>query len=73
MLSMVAMALSGFTEEKNALWRKTCTELRQSLEHPYLRAMFAFLASDKDSYDEVLVFIISCCHFKINLKFVINL
>ncbi|XP_053373892.1 GATOR complex protein MIOS-like [Mercenaria mercenaria] len=53
-LSMVAMALSGFTEEKNALWRKTCTDLSQTLEHPYLRAMFAFLASDKDSYDDVL-------------------
>ncbi|XP_060561622.1 GATOR complex protein MIOS-like [Ruditapes philippinarum] len=53
-LSMVAMALSGFTEEKNALWRKTCIDLQQTLEHPYLRAMFAFLASDKDSYDDVL-------------------
>lgn len=53
-LSMIAMALSGFTEEKNALWRKTCTELGQSLDDPYLRAMFAFLANDKDGYEDIL-------------------
>ncbi|KAL4222251.1 hypothetical protein ACF0H5_018288 [Mactra antiquata] len=53
-LTTVAMALSGFTEERNALWRTTCRNLRQTLEHPYLRAMFGFLASEKDAYDEVL-------------------
>ena len=52
---MVAMALSGFTEEPNALWRKTCSELRVSLKNAYLRAMFAFLAGNKDSYEDVLV------------------
>jgi len=55
-LSMVAMALSGFTEERNALWQKTCQGLRTSLKNPYLRAMFAFLGGDRDgSYEEVLV------------------
>ncbi|KAH3795999.1 hypothetical protein DPMN_149563, partial [Dreissena polymorpha] len=53
-LGLVAMALSGFTEERNAMWRKTCTELRLSMKDPYLRAMFSFLASDRDNYDEVL-------------------
>ncbi|KAK3592025.1 hypothetical protein CHS0354_031537 [Potamilus streckersoni] len=50
----VAMALAGFTNEKNALWRKTCANLRHSLEDPYLRAMFTFLSSDKENFDEVL-------------------
>ena len=54
-LTTCAMALSGFTEEKNALWRKTCGALRQNLRNPYLRAMFAFLSAEKDSFDEVLV------------------
>lgn len=51
---MVAMALSGYTEEKNALWRKTCASLRVSLANSYLRAMFAFLAFEKENYDDVL-------------------
>ncbi|CAL1531728.1 unnamed protein product [Lymnaea stagnalis] len=53
-LQAVAMALSGFTEEKNALWRRTCGTLRYQLVNPYLRAIFAFLACDEDNYDDVL-------------------
>lgn len=49
------MALSGFTEDKNALWRRTCGTLRYQLENPYLRAIFAFLACDEDNYEDVLV------------------
>lgn len=49
------MALSGFTEDKNALWRRTCGTLRYQLKNPYLRAIFAFLACDEDNYDDVLV------------------
>lgn len=63
------MALSGFTEEKNALWRSTCTNLRQSLEHPYLRAMFSFLASDKDVYEDVLVSALILCSCMYKNKF----
>ncbi|XP_059175424.1 GATOR complex protein MIOS-A-like isoform X2 [Physella acuta] len=53
-LKAVAMALSGFTEDKNALWRRTCGTLRYQLKNPYLRAIFAFLACDEDNYDDVL-------------------
>ncbi|CAG5125732.1 unnamed protein product, partial [Candidula unifasciata] len=53
-LQAVAMALSGFTEDKNALWRRTCGTLRYQLENPYLRAIFAFLACDEDNYEDVL-------------------
>ena len=54
-LQAVAMALSGFTEDRNALWRRTCGTLRYQLENPYLRAIFAFAACDDDNYDDVLV------------------
>ncbi|XP_055877328.1 GATOR complex protein MIOS-A-like [Biomphalaria glabrata] len=53
-LQAVAMALSGFTEDPNALWRRTCGTLRYQLENPYLRAMFAFLACEEDNYEDVL-------------------
>lgn len=54
-LSTVAMAIAGYTEEKNTLWRKTCMSLLQKLEDPYLRAMFAFLTCDRENYEEILV------------------
>ncbi|GFN83407.1 WD repeat-containing protein mio [Plakobranchus ocellatus] len=53
-LQAVAMALSGFTEDRNALWRRTCGTLRYQLENPYLRAIFAFAACDDDNYEDVL-------------------
>ena len=54
-LNSVAMALAGYTDEKNALWQKTCNSLRPQLTHPYLRSMFAFLVGERDSYKDVLV------------------
>ena len=54
-LSVVAMALSGFTDDKNTLWKEMCGSLRTQLKNPYLRAMFAFLTTDTDNYEEVLV------------------
>ncbi|XP_042242958.1 GATOR complex protein MIOS-A-like [Homarus americanus] len=53
-LNSTAMALSGFTEERKGLWRETCMSLRSQLTDPYLRAMFAFLTDDADSYEPVL-------------------
>ncbi|XP_037785674.1 GATOR complex protein MIOS-like [Penaeus monodon] len=53
-LNSTAMALSGFTEDRKALWRETCMMLRSQLTDPYLRAMFAFLTDDADSFDPVL-------------------
>lgn len=49
------MALSGYTDEKNSLWREMCSSLRLQLNNPYLCAMFAFLTSESGSYDGVLV------------------
>ena len=45
-LTAVAMALSGFTDDKNTLWKEMCAEMRSELKNPYLTAMFAFLALD---------------------------
>ncbi|GCB73167.1 GATOR2 complex protein MIOS isoform X1 [Scyliorhinus torazame] len=53
-LNVVAMALSGYTDEKNSLWREMCSSLRLQLNNPYLCVMFAFLTSEPGSYDCVL-------------------
>ncbi|XP_051872722.1 GATOR complex protein MIOS isoform X1 [Pristis pectinata] len=53
-LNVVAMALSGYTDEKDSLWREMCSTLRLQLNNPYLCVMFAFLTSEPGSYDGVL-------------------
>ncbi|XP_078394914.1 GATOR2 complex protein MIOS isoform X1 [Cetorhinus maximus] len=53
-LNVVAMALSGYTDDKNSLWREMCSSLRLQLNNPYLCVMFAFLTSEPGSYDCVL-------------------
>ncbi|KAK0139325.1 GATOR complex protein MIOS [Merluccius polli] len=53
-LSVVAMALSGYTDERNSLWREMCSSLRSQLRNPYLLVMFAFLTSEPGAYDGVL-------------------
>nr|XP_033786917.1 GATOR complex protein MIOS isoform X1 [Geotrypetes seraphini] len=53
-LNVVAMALSGYTDEKNSLWREMCSTLRLQLNNPYLCVMFAFLTSESGVYDGVL-------------------
>ncbi|XP_036036818.1 GATOR complex protein MIOS isoform X2 [Chionomys nivalis] len=53
-LNVVAMALSGYTDEKNSLWREMCSTLRLQLNNPYLCVMFAFLTSEAGAYDGVL-------------------
>ncbi|KAG2464841.1 MIOA protein, partial [Polypterus senegalus] len=54
-LSVVAMALSGYTDETNSLWREMCSTSRLQLKNPYLSVMFAFLTSERGSYDAVLL------------------
>jgi len=54
-LNMVAMALSGFSEESTTLWRESCQKSKSQLSDPYLRATFGFLTADNDSYESVLV------------------
>lgn len=53
-LSTVAMALSGYTGEKNSLWREMCSAFRSELNHPYLRAIFSFLTSETETYEEIV-------------------
>ncbi|ELU15458.1 hypothetical protein CAPTEDRAFT_157856 [Capitella teleta] len=52
--SMVAMALSGFSDDKNTLWKEMCSSLSSQLTSPYLRAMFSFLTSDSETYLHIL-------------------
>lgn len=54
-LNIVAMALSGFSEDKNSMWRELCIKSRSQISDPYLRATFAFLTADNGSYENVLV------------------
>lgn len=37
------------------MWRELCSRTREKLTDPYLRAAFAFLTSDTESHDAVLV------------------
>lgn len=53
-LNIFAMALSGFTDEKQTLWRDLCTELGSTISHPYLRAIFYFLTTDSKTYEGIL-------------------
>ncbi|XP_018011442.1 GATOR complex protein MIOS-A [Hyalella azteca] len=54
-INAVAMALAGYSGERKLLWRDTCASLRQSLSDPHLRAMFAFLTEDTESYSPLLL------------------
>ncbi|XP_074659239.1 uncharacterized protein LOC141911993 [Tubulanus polymorphus] len=54
-LSIVAMALSGYTDDKDALWREMCGTMTTQLMSPYIRAMFAFLTNESDNYKDVLI------------------
>ena len=53
--STVAMALSGYSGERNSLWREMCQSLRSVFTKPYLKAIFSFLTSDIETYEEILV------------------
>jgi len=54
--SVVAMAIAGFTEQKNTLWRDLAHATCHKLTDPYIRAMFAFLMeSDNNNYSSILV------------------
>lgn len=54
-LSSVAMALSGYTAERSSIWREMCQNLKNQLDDPYMKAMFAFLTCDNDSsFSEII-------------------
>lgn len=52
--NLVAMALSGFTDDKNTLWKEMCGPFSTQLGDPYLRAMFAFLVNGSGDYNGIL-------------------
>ena len=54
-LSVVAMALSGYYDDKNTLWLEMCSSLKAKLSDPYLSAMFSFLTCEDEKYTEILV------------------
>ncbi|KDR16180.1 GATOR complex protein MIOS [Zootermopsis nevadensis] len=53
-LNIVAMALSGFSDDRSSMWRELCLASRSRLSEPYLRATFAFLTAEADNYENVL-------------------
>ncbi|XP_069700640.1 GATOR2 complex protein MIOS [Periplaneta americana] len=53
-LNIVAMALSGFSDDRSSMWRELCLASRSQLSEPYLRATFAFLTAEADNYENVL-------------------
>lgn len=54
-LRMAAIALSGFSFDKSAIWRTQCATAQTQINDPHLRTMFAFLIPDSPTYDKVLV------------------
>ncbi|XKL63054.1 hypothetical protein PGB90_005418 [Kerria lacca] len=53
-LAIIAMALSGYTTDKKSLWRELCATTRGRLTDPYLKAAFAFLVDQSETYKNVL-------------------
>lgn len=64
-LNVVAMALAGFSDDKNSMWRQFCASPKTKLNDPYLRAMFSFLTAENNNYDNILV----CIYKRITLPF----
>lgn len=54
-LRMAAIALSGFSFDKSAIWRSQCVTAQTQINDPHLRSIFSFLIPDSGSYDKVLV------------------
>lgn len=52
---LLIFLLLGYTDAKNSMWREQCMASCAQLTDPYLRAIFAFLTADSDSFDGVLV------------------
>ena len=65
------MAIAGFTDDKNSLWREMAQTNCPNLDDPYIRAIFAFLTESDSNYETILVSILyfilylcicqSCC------------
>ncbi|KAF8560472.1 WD repeat-containing protein mio [Paragonimus westermani] len=53
-IGLVSLALAGYTDSNNDLWRATCASLFNRLENPYLRVMFAFLTRQGGDFNVIL-------------------
>ncbi|KAG5872709.1 hypothetical protein JTB14_008803 [Gonioctena quinquepunctata] len=53
-LNVVAMALSGFSDDPSSLWKQNCSMYLEKLVDPYLKAMFSFLTVNDYNYDDTL-------------------
>ncbi|CAG2121700.1 unnamed protein product, partial [Medioppia subpectinata] len=51
----IALALSGYTKDRNSFWREMCQSIQIQLSDHYLRAIFTFLTTDSETYSEILV------------------
>jgi len=51
------------------MWRESCSKTREKLTDPYLRAAFAFLTSETESHEAVLVIALFLCLSKSFLGF----
>ncbi|CAG7836336.1 unnamed protein product [Allacma fusca] len=52
--SIIGMAIAGFSDEKNSLWREMAQTSCPNLDDPYVRAIFAFLTEADTSYETIL-------------------
>ncbi|KAK4470171.1 hypothetical protein MN116_005752 [Schistosoma mekongi] len=53
-IDLVALALAGYTDTQNELWRITCGNLIKHLQNPYLRVMFIFLSRQGGDFNSIL-------------------
>lgn len=55
LLSLIALALSGYSPQESRLWRETCYTVKSQINNAYLRATFNFLCSSgRDGFADVL-------------------
>ncbi|CAL8072972.1 unnamed protein product [Orchesella dallaii] len=52
--SIVAMAIAGFSDDQNSLWRELALAKFNQLSDPYIRAIFAFLTEADSNYETIL-------------------
>lgn len=53
-VGLVTLAIAGYADNSNELWKATCASLLNRLENPYLRAMFTFLTRNGNDFGPIL-------------------
>jgi len=54
-LMLCRMAIAGFSDDQNSLWRELALSKFSNLPDPYIRAIFAFLTEADNNYETILV------------------